>query len=87
MIGAHRKGEAQRFAAEGKEAFEKILMIEAPKYGRLLAYALTLAILGREREALDATSKAAAIIGGNSIQLHEHHEEMNRLLSMSGQLP
>ncbi len=87
LMDAHRKEEAQRFAAEGKEAFEKILTLEAPKYGRLLAYALSLAILGHKREALDATTKAAAMIGDASIQLHEHNEEMNRLLSKSGQFP
>ncbi len=87
MIDGDRKEEARQFAEEGKKAFETILRLESPKYGRLLAYALTLAILGHEREALDSTARAAEMMGENSTQLHEHREEMNRLLSMSGQVP
>ncbi len=60
-----------------------MLEIDPPKHGRLLAYALLLALLGKKREAVEATDRAAAMLGINSDQLHEHNEEMTKLLALS----
>lgn len=83
LVAANKLKEAQKYAVEGEEAFEKLLEIDPPKHGRLLAYALLLALQDKKRDAVEATDKAASMLGINSDQLHEHNEEMTKHLSLS----
>lgn len=83
QVASNNRGEACRYAKEGKAAFEKLLAIDTPKYGRLLAYPLILAVLGNRQEAIDVTGQAVKLLGVDQNKLHDHNEEMNRLLKFA----
>ncbi len=83
LIGADQYLQARSFAKEGEEAFRTLLSIDKPKYGRHLAHALTLAILGHRQEALTAMRKAADLIGQMPVKLDAHYDEIERLLSLA----
>lgn len=83
LVATNSVKEARHYAFEAKDAFKKLLEIDSPKYGRLLAYALALALLGKKQEAIAATYKAAKLLCIRPNQLDEHNEEMNRLLRVA----
>lgn len=83
LIEKNKFAEALVYAQRGSEAFQTLLSIDPPKPGRYLALALTLAILGHKKEALDATCLAAELLHRNAEDLKDHNEEMKRLLNFA----
>ncbi|RYZ76340.1 MAG: hypothetical protein EOP04_32185 [Proteobacteria bacterium] len=83
LIRQEKISEAQSFALEGEQAFRKLLSDDTPRYGRYLAHALTLAILGRKQEALEATERAAFLSGKAGSELESHFLEIEKFSSLA----
>ena len=82
LIEEGKFAEARSFAKEGADAFRSLLAMDAPRYGRYLALAQTLAILGQRDEAFEATQKAAILLSGK-VDLKAHVRELERLLTLA----